>query len=225
MGASRRLSPRAVGVVGAVLALSLAAASPGAAVVNGGCTAQATASKSGAIDLTTQAEWHVRTDDVISGSGTAPSDQTFVTISAYALGVAVPIVNNTGKGKTGSAGPHNVSSYSWIAKTITGSGSSDSCTGYVTLVIDDVNPLATVAGGGGIAAGVLGLIGMIAVARSQGGSGPRLGGLLAGLLAGIGFGLALQQYGYLDARNLAGLALPGVGALVGLLSAGSLRRR
>jgi hypothetical protein len=224
MGASHRFS-RAVGVVVAALAMSLAAASPGAAVVNGGCTAQATASKSGAIDLTTQAEWHVRTDDVISGSGTAPSDQTFVTISAYALGVAVPIVNNTGKGKTGSAGPHNVSSYSWIAKTITGSGSSDSCTGYVTLVIDDVNPLATLAGGGGVAAGVLGLIGMIAVARRQGSSGPRLGGLLAGLLAGVGFGLALQQYGYLDPRNLAGLALPGVGALVGLLSAGSLRRR
>ena len=219
-----RRVPRGLSVVVAVLALGLIGATPALGVVTGGCTAKATATKSGAIDLTTQAEWHVRTDDVVSGSGTAPTDQTFVTISAYALGVPLPIVSATGKGKDGSAGPYEISIYRWVAKTITVSGSSDTCSGYVTLIIDDVNLFATALGGGGIALGVLGLLGLLGAARGQGGAGGRLYGLIAGALAGLGFGLTLQQLGTLDARSLVSLAVPGAGALIGLLVAGAFRR-
>src|SRR5438094_2415945 len=102
-------APRGLGVAVAMLALVLIGATPALGVVTGGCTAKATATKSGAIDLSTQAEWHVRTDDVVSGSGTAPTDQTFVTVSAYVLSVPLPVLSTTGKGKDGSAGPYEIS--------------------------------------------------------------------------------------------------------------------
>jgi hypothetical protein len=208
----------------ALLALVLVGATPALAVVAGGCTVKATGTKSGAFDLTTQAEWHVRSDDIVSGSGAAPTDQTFVTISAYVLGAPVPIVRATEKGKEGTAGPYEISIYRWMARTIAVSGSSDSCSGYVTLIIDDVNPFATAFGGGGIVLGILGLLGLLGAARGQGGAGGRFYGLIAGALAGLGFGLTLQQVGTLDPRSLVGLILPAGGALLGLIVAGMLRR-
>ncbi len=215
---------RGLGVMVAVLALVLIGAVPAFGLVTGGCTAKASGTKSGAIDLTTQAEWHVRSDDIVAGSGTAPTDQTSVTVSAYVLGVPVPIVRATGKGKDGTAGPYDISVYRWMARTIAVSGSSDSCTGDVTLIIDDVNPFATVFGGGGIVLGILGLLGLLGAARGQGGAGGRFYGLIAGVLAGLGFGLTLQQVGALDPRSLVGLAVPGGGALLGLIVAGMFRR-
>jgi len=215
---------RGLGFIVAVLALVLIGAMPAFGVVTGGCTAKATGTKSGAIDLTTQAEWHVRSDDIVSGSGTAQTDQTFVTISAYVLGIPVPIVSATGKGKDGTAGPYEISIYRWMARTIAVSGSSDNCTGSVTLIIDDVNPFATAFGGGGIALGILGLLGLLGAARGQGGAGGRFYGLIAGGLAGLGFGLTLQQVGTLDPRSLVGLAVPAGGALLGLIIAGMFRR-
>lgn len=216
-------APRGLGVMVAVLALLLIGTTPALGLVTGGCTAKATGTRSGAIDLTTQAEWHVSSDDIVSGSGTAATDQTFVTISADVLGVPVPIVRATGKGKEGTAGPYDISIYRWMARTIAVSGSSDSCTGNVTLIIDDVNPFATAFGGGGIALGILGLLGLLGAARGQGGAGCRFYGLIAGALAGLGFGLTLQQVGTLDPRSLVGLAVPAGGALLGLIIAGMFR--
>ncbi len=208
-----------------VPALLLLLSAPHAdAVVTGGCTAQATASKSGAIDLTTQAEWHVRSEDDVSGSGTAPADQTFVQISAYAFGVGLPVLSATGKGRSGSAGPYALSNYTWIARIISVSGNSDSCSGYVTLIVDDANPLLTAAGGGGAALGVIGLLGVLGAARGRGGPGGRIGGGLAGLIAGLGIGLLLQQAGALDPRSLLGLALLAGGVIIGGAAAGALRR-
>ena len=217
-------APRGLGVMVAMLALVLIGATPALGVVTGGCTAKATGTKSGAIDLTTQGEWHVRSDDIVSGSGTAPTDQTFVTISAYVLGIPVPIVRTTGKGKDGTAGPYEISIYRWMARTIAVSGSSDNCSGSVTLIIDDVNPFATAFGGGGIVLGVLGLLGLLGAARGQGGAGGRFYGLIAGALAGLGFGLTLQEVGTLDPRSLVGLAVPAGGAVLGLIVAGMFRR-
>jgi len=217
-------APRGLGVAVAMLALVLIGATPALGVVTGGCTAKATGTKSGAIDLTTQGEWHVRSDDIVSGSGTAPTDQTFVTISAYVLGIPVPIVRATGKGKDGTAGPYEISIYRWMARTIAVSGSSDNCSGSVTLIIDDVNPFATAFGGGGVVLGVLGLLGLLGAARGQGGAGGRFYGLIAGALAGLGFGLTLQEVGTLDPRSLVGLAVPAGGAVLGLIVAGMFRR-
>ncbi len=218
------LRSRLVLYVLASLALLMVNPFPAAAVVTGGCTVQGLGSKSGAIDLTTQAEWHVRPDEVLSGSGNAPSDQTSVQISAYALGVAIPVVSASGKGRSGTGGPYAVSDYSWIAQTISVVGASDSCTGHVTVIIDDVNPVLTASGGGALALALLGLLMLLGTAFGSGGGGARIGGAIIGVVAGIGLGLGLQQMGVLDARSLVGLALPIGGLLIGAVAPGSLRR-
>ncbi|HEX9270281.1 MAG TPA: hypothetical protein VF998_10585 [Candidatus Limnocylindria bacterium] len=214
-----------VGSIAALtFAFAVALAAPAAAIIDGGCTATASATKSGSVDLTTASEWHLKTDDVVSGSGTAPSDQTFVQISAYALGVPIPILNGTGKGKSGSAGPYAVSSYSWMAKTIVVSGASDSCNGSITIIIDDTTPVATASGGGGAIVALIGLAGMVLSAMGPGGRGGRVAGGLSGVLTGLGLGLLAQQLGVLDARSLVGLALPAAGAVIGIGAAGALHR-
>src|SRR5260370_2428049 len=45
----------------------------GQARVSGGCTASATASRSGPVDLTTATVWHVTHPDVINGAASSPS--------------------------------------------------------------------------------------------------------------------------------------------------------
>jgi hypothetical protein len=207
--------------------LGLLAVTPlaASAAVTGGCTVQGLGSKSGAIDLTTQAEWHVRPDEVLSGSGNAPSDQTSVQISAYALGVAIPIINASGKGRAGTGGPYAVADYSWMARTISVVGASDTCTGNVVVIIDDVNPVLTASGGGALALALLGLLMLLGTAFGSGGGGARIGGAIIGLVAGVGLGLGLQQMGTLDPRSLVGLAVPIGGLLLGTVAPGSFRRR
>jgi hypothetical protein len=203
----------------------LGSATPALAEVTGGCTAQATATTSPGIDITTKSEWHLKNTDVVSGSGTAPSDQTTVTVSAWAMGVPVPVLNSTGNnGRSGSAGPYAVSSYSWIAKVIPVSGKSDTCSGSLTVYLDDVNPLLTAVGGGGAALGVIGLLLMAGTAFGRGGAAARIAGGIWGLVAGIGFGLLATQASLLDPRSPVGLAFPVVGLLLGAISAGALRR-
>jgi hypothetical protein len=203
-------------------ALLVASAAPSAAVVTGGCKVQATASKSGGTDLTALAEWHLKNEDVVTGTGSAPSEQTTVQIGAVVFGVAVPVVNSTGnKGTSGSGGPYAVADYSKYGRIISVAGSSDSCSGYVTIIVDDVDALSTAAGAGGLAVGVLGTLGVLATAFRGG----RVGGAVFGLLAGLGFGVLLTQTGTLDPRSMVGLALPGGGLVVGAAIAGIFKRR
>ena len=221
-----RVPLRSLPVLAIACAFVLASSAPAAAVIVGGCTAQGTASKSTGVDLTSATEWHLRTDDVVSGSGAAPSNQTFVTVSVQAFGVAIPVLNSTGlNDRTSKAGPYTVASYSWIARVIPVSGASDSCTGSIDIILDDVNPLATAAGGGAGALALLAVILLIGVATGSGGAGGRIGGGILGLIAGVGIGVALIEASLLDPRTLVGLALPVGGLLIGAASAGALRRR
>lgn len=214
---------------GVVLALALvffvAGSDAARADVTGGCTAQATATKSGSIDITTKSEWHVRSDDSASGSGTATTNQTFVRVFVYAFGAPLPILSATGSGKTGSAGPYAVSSYSWATRIVPVSGSSDSCSGSLTVYVDDVSPLTTVVGGGGAALGVLGALVAIRGAFGSGRAGSRIIGAIAGLLAGIGAGLVAMESGLVDPRDPLGIAMPAAGLIIGALLAGVLRKR
>jgi len=217
--------PRFGVVLMLALAFLVASSDPAAAVVTGGCTAQATASKSGSIDITTKSEWHVRSDDKVSGSGVAPTNQTFVNVFVYAFGVPIPILSATGNDKTGSSGPYEVSSYSWATRIVPVSGSSDNCSGSLTVYIDDVSPLTTVAGAGGAALGVLAALVAIRGAFSSGRAGSRVVGAVAGLLAGIGIGLVAMEAGVVDPRDPLGLAMPVAGLIIGALLAGVLGKR
>jgi len=148
-----------------------------------------------------------------------------VNVFVYAFGVPIPILSATGNDKTGSSGPYEVSSYSWATRIVPVSGSSDSCSGSLTVYIDDVSPLATVAGAGGAALGVLAALVAIRGAFSSGRAGSRVVGAIAGLLAGIGIGLVAMEAGLIDPRDPLGLAMPVAGLIIGGLLAGVLGKR
>lgn len=208
----------------AALGLFLALATPVAvATVTGGCTVTGT-SPAGSIDLTIAGEWHLRSTDVVGGSGTAPSPQKAATVFAYSLGLPLPVVSGQSEddeGDTeGSASGIVVSTYAVLGHRFVVAGVSDSCSGQVIIVLDDVNPLLTILGGGGLALAILGLLVVLWTARRGSGCGMTLIGGVAGALAGLGLALLLEQLGVIDPTTFIGLALVVLGALLGLFLGG-----
>lgn len=211
--------------LGAILLLAL----PAGALINGGCRATATASRSGQIDLTRATDWNVVNEDVISGQGSAPAGTklTGVTVQLELFGIPWTLLSNSKTAPTGSAGPYAVSDYSWFARVwgVSGSAGGSACTGTIRMTVTNVPVLGTVAGGGGLALGLLGVIVVGVTLFSRGVAGARWGGALAGLVGGTGFGLLLQQTGTLDPTSLAGLVIPAIGLVVGAAVPGLRARR
>lgn len=205
--------------------LMLTIGSHAAAVVRGGCSAQATGSVSGSVDITTANEWRVKSTDIVNGRGNAPVEQRRVTVNVMTMGIALPIINTEGDPKTsGSAGPYAVADYSRFARVIAVSGASDSCSGSLKIVVDDVGVMQTALGIGGAVATLIGVLGMVAMATRPGGTAARLGGALSGLLAGLGIAAVLQEAEVVGPDNLLGLAIVLIALVIGAASAGTLRR-
>jgi hypothetical protein len=219
----RLLAPLMIGAV--ALAVPVVAT----ATVDGGCKVTGTSTSTGAIDLTTAAEWHLKSTDVAGGNGTAPSKQTSASVGAYALGLQLPIASGSGDGDTaGSVDGVSVSAYSALGARFTVAGSSTGegggCSGQVNIILDDVNPLLTVFGGGGIALAIVAALVLVLAMVNGGGIGSRILGLVFGALGGAGLGLALEQFGILDPTTLIGLVILVIGAVLGLVLPGLLNR-
>lgn len=222
MHPSRR---RIVGTILFVVALACAIPAAVAATVTGGCQVQGTSTSGGTIDLTTAREWHLKKDDVAGGSGTAPNDQTAASVSAYALGLQLPVASGSGDGGTsGSVDGVSVAAFSALGQRFVVAGKSDSCSGQVLIIIDDVNPALTALGGGGIGALVLGALVLLGTMFLGGGIPSRIVGFLFGALAGIGLALALEQFGIIDPTSFIGLVIAIVGAILGVILPGTLHR-
>lgn len=217
-----------LGAVTAVTAVAALIASPVAAMafVNGGCTAQATASGSPGADITTQNVWHVRNDDVLTGVGNAPSPQKHVQADVVFFGLHAgfkPLIDSTGDGSTtGHGGNYKVSDYSRYARIFYIAGNSDSCDGGILIVVDDVSAYKTAAGIAGLGLTGLGLLGLILLGFSHRGRARFVLGAIVGLIGGTGLGLFLEQTGTIDPASRRTLAIPLAGAVVGLLVAGAL---
>lgn len=218
---------------GAALAGStIAAILPGfvLATVTGGCQVTGTSTSGGSVDLTSAAEWHLKKSDVAGGSGTAPSEQTAASVSAYGLGLGLPIANGSGDGGTeGAVQGVSVEPYASLGARFLVAGQSagegGGCQGQVLIIIDDVNPAMTALGGGGILAAVLGALVLLGTARLGGGIPSRAAGLLFGFIGGVGLALALEQFGVLDPRSFIGLVIAIAGAVLGVLVPGTLHRK
>jgi hypothetical protein len=215
---------RRVAICGALLTVLVLVPASAAATVTGGCQVQGSATSTGTIDLTSAATWHLLSSDIAGGSGTAPSEQQAASVSAYALGLSIPVASGSGDGDTqGSVSGVAVSAYAALGRRFIVAGSSDSCSGQVEIIVDDVNPLLTALGGGGVAAAVIGLLLVFGGARMSGAGGKVLG-LVAGALGGLGLALALEQFGVTDPRSFVGLGILIVAAVLGLLAGGRLAR-
>ena len=212
--------------VGLIVAIGLLVAAVAAqARVSGGCTASATASHSGSVDLTTATVWHVTDADVISGEAKSPSPQRSAQLKVVIFGVGLPLLDRQGNSTTGSAGPYRIADYDHYSRVLSVAGTSGSCDGAILIIVDDVAALATWAGILGLIATLLGLIGLIASLFVQPAGSSRVVGVVVGILAGFGVGLLLQEAAVLDPANALGLAFPVAGAVIGLVVPGVLRRR
>ena len=212
-----------------IAALAIAFPVVASATVDGGCKVTGTSTSTGAVDLTTAAEWHLKSTDVAGGNGTAPSKQTSASVGAYALGLQLPIASGSGDGDTaGSIEGVSVSAYSALGARFTVAGSSTGegggCSGQVKIILDDVNPLLTAFGGGGAALAIVGMIVLLLTAMNGGGIGSRILGLLFGAVGGAGLGLALEQFGIVDPTTFIGLLILALGAVLGLIVPGLLNR-
>ncbi|MGI8607750.1 MAG: hypothetical protein ACR2MY_00775 [Candidatus Dormibacteria bacterium] len=213
----------------AAIAMTLfgAAASPALADISGdGCKASAkdTAGKANpaSIDIAQISTWHVSKDSKLEGEGSAPSDQTFGKASAAAFGFGViQIAGGTGSGKTGT-GALDVSQYSQYVRVFAGVGSSDSCSGSLTVVVDDVSAIDTLVGKIAVGLLIVGFLILIAVVVRSRPPGTNvfpasLVGAFGGFLAALGLYEYLVQSGSFDPLSKLGLAFLIVGLIIGLL--------
>lgn len=218
---------RRLGAAILVLTTGLALPALAAATVEGGCEVTGTSSSGGSIDLTTATEWHMLSTDTAGGSGTAPSEMTSATVGAYALGLRLPIASGEGDGSTsGSVDGVSVETYAILGARFVvageASGKGGACSGEVTVILDDVDPLFTALGGGGILTSVIAMIVLLALAKGDGGCAGRVLGGLFGGLGGIGLALALEQFGLLDASEPFGIVVAIAALVLGLWSPGRL---
>jgi len=99
------------GAVASALALWLLVPGTAAVTIEGPCTATGTSS-SGSVNLNTATEWHLRSTDTAGGSGVSDVIMTEGSVSAYGLGIAIPIVGGSGDGDLhGSVDGVQVSTY------------------------------------------------------------------------------------------------------------------
>ena len=206
----------------AVLLLALPVAV--SATITGGCTGEGHAT-SGNVNLTSASEWHIKSTDVGGGSGVAPAPIKAASVGAYAAGIQIPIASGTSEEgeTTGSVEGVSASLFAALGQkfVIAGSATGDtSCSGQITVIIDDVNPLLTVFGGGGLLLALIGLLAILVAARSRDTTGVRIAAFLFGGLGGLGLALALEQFGILDPTQPIGLIIALLAAIVGLLLAG-----
>ena len=221
-GSIRRRSVALALAAAAVLALPAAAN----ATIRGGCEGTGSSNVGGPVDLTTETVWHLQSTEIAGGSATAPTPQTSASVGAYALGLALPIAGGSGEGDTaGSVTGVSVSTYATLGRRFVLAGSSDSCSGEIEVIIDDVNPFLTVLGGGGLIVAILGLLLVLLSARMGSGCATTLLAALFGGFGGVGLALFLEQMGVVDPRTFVGLGIAVAGAVLGLLLGGRFGTR
>ena len=225
-----RMPARRLVTGASILALLVALAAPAiaTATVTGGCTVTGTSTSRGPVDLTAEAEWHLVSTDKAGGSGTAPTTQNSASVGAYVLGLSIPIASGSGSpGTTGAVDNVSLSIFALLGARflVAGSSSGDSgtCAGHVLIVLDDVNPLFTLLGGGGVALAVICTLIVLLAMRMGGGIGSRIAGLILGFVGATGLALAFAQFAVVPADSIIGLTIALVGGVVGLVTPGLLR--
>ena len=207
-------------------ALVLAFPAAAAATITGGCTGTGT-STSSSVDLTTATEWHMNSTDTAGGTGTSTVPMKSASVAAYAFGgLSLPIASGSGDGDTsGSVEGKSVAAYAILGHRffIHGQAAGDggaACSGDIDIVLDDVNPIFTVLGGGGLLLAVIGLLAILLGARSGGGCLIQLLAAAFGDLGGAGLSLSLAQFDVLDPRSIIGLGILALGAILGFALCG-----
>ena len=196
----------------AVLVVALAFPIGAAATVTGGCQATGTSTSGGTVDLTATPVWHLRSTDTVTFSGTAPFEQFHGSASASVLGFSLPLASGEAQGgqTAFTSDAYDAGLLARLGRVFVVSGASSSafhgCAGDIQIVLDDVNPLATVLGAGAVGGIAVGLTVLIWGLRRPDSGWRRLVGLLGMAFAGGGAATLLQQ---VSTPGQAGPAAPG----------------
>lgn len=184
--------------------------------------------------------WHLNASDGLSVTVTAPFD--FRTPEAFEQGAggvttfywlaSLGIMERHATDPWGSGTIHDLGLAGYavlgprfgMGAAAYGTAEADSCSWFVDVVLDDVNPWLTVFGGGALAVGVLGIAGVALAARRGRGWPARLIAAVLGATAGTALFAAAGQFGIIPYDGGGYLALL-VGLLAGLLLAGRFRSR
>jgi hypothetical protein len=217
----RTLRFRPAAAVLAALVLVFLVPGLAAATMTGPCTATGT-STSGSVNLNTATDWHMDSTDVAGGSGRSDVLMTEGSVAAYGLGIAIPIAGGSGNGDfEGSVDGVQVSTYAILGHRFTVKGEAHgeaTCTGTITVILDDVDPLFTVFGGGMLILFAIALVAMVIVSRGGAGCLGKIFTTGCGLIGGAAVALASEQWGLTDPTDIViGLAALIVGALIGFI--------
>jgi hypothetical protein len=169
---SRRLAPAALQITLAATAASaglLVTAAPAAASLSGPCRATgdetlANGNPGSHFDLATENDWTVHVDSTVAGQGMSDIQQTRADVGVVIFGRSITFITATGHGTGGAKGPYSVSDFAKIGTTVRIKGSSDDCSGEFTLHVIGKSAVTTIAGGAGLAVGLLGTVGVAGVA-------------------------------------------------------------
>ena len=220
------MSRRMTGVAAGLLALAGAgvlAAGAGAAI-DGPCTASIAGTNVKGLGATSASDAiRVKNDAQIpvTMASSKSIDQLKVTVSLAGQGYDAKNGPANGTSWTRTVNVNDYAKWGVGLYQVTGSstGPGLSCSG-IALVRVEGNPLSTPAGWAGVAASVMGVVGLVGVALSALHGGGLLSrsllGLLAGVVAAIGATTLLQQYSVLYPTETIALLALAIGAIVGI---------
>ncbi len=230
-------------VLAALVLMALAfPVAPATASSSGLCTVHGASART-AVDISgleNGKPWHLNASDGLSVTVTAPFD--FRTPDAFERGAggvttfywlaSLGVMERHATDPWGSATIHDLGLTGYavlgprfgMGAAAYGTDEADSCSWFVDVVLDDVNPWLTVFGGGALAVGVLGIAGVALAARRGRGWPARLLAAVLGATAGTALFAAAGQFGMVPYDGGGYLALL-VGLLAGLLLAGRVRSR
>ena len=219
---SRRMTAVAAGLL-ALAGAGVLAAGAGAAI-DGPCTASIAGTNVKGLGATSASDAiRVKNDAQIpvTMASSKSIDQLKVTIALAGQGYDAKNGPANGTSWTRTVNVNDYAKWGVGLYQVTGSstGPGLSCSG-IALVRVEGNPLSTPAGWAGVAASVLGVVGLVGVALSALHGGGLLSksllGLLSGVVAAIGVTTLLQQYSVLYPTETIALLALAIGAIVGI---------
>lgn len=229
----------------AVLAVAVGAwlvAFPGAAQADmyGPCTVSTVAGGT-PMDVTDLVTWHTRSTDQVMLAIAAPFEIRPDSAS-YALGpprryywlggFGVSATKGGGPSSPGITAPLDFASERLLGArfnlnwSIEGPQSGDQCSWSTIAVLDDVNPLFTVFGGGALLLAVLAVVAIVVGSRARARWWKRIGLGLLGAAGGIAAASALEQFAVTPWKSgfVLGYGLALIGLVAGLMLVGVARR-
>ena len=210
-------------VVALAAAAGLTAAPSALATIEGPCQASIAGENVAALETGARSEpIKVGENARVPVTMTSARPITHLTVELEFAGMGIPVHDEPTEG-TSWAKVVNVSDYSdygvGVYKVVgTSTGQGFSCTGAALIEVEG-EPLKTPAGIGGLAAGVVGAIGVLSLAfrRRASGAAPIFGAFF-GLLLGAGVGVVLQQFAIVYPTLIVAIIALGGGLALGVVS-------